>query len=367
MIKLNLSRNHSIYCSHHSNRHLGIQLLFYFGIIIIFFATFTSTVNAGCACSGGDNWDPTAFLNSESGVQPATSSSTQLTSTNSNAKPDVNSAASMPKAEDRTDSFPNGDILKPIKSVSSFDVVVDVSNGDGYTTDHIKNAIHIPTRSFLDESGNLKEKQELALVLGNSGISRDDSVVLYGTSESSGEAEFAYWVLSYLGQNEIALIDGSLADWKAAGLPIESSENKRGVVVYEPDINSTVLAEYDYVKSGQAQIADVRPFTEFSSGRIIGSTAMDPSNIIKGDMLKDANDLDMVFGRLSKDKPVVVYSDDYSRSSLVWFALQLMGYESSIYTWEDWKEHEFKDVKEGTAPPVDKSASASKYKRLGRT
>lgn len=44
-----------------------------------------------------------------------------------------------------------------------------------------------------------------------------------------------------------------------------------------------------------------------------------------------------------------------------------MGYESAIYTWEDWKEHEFKGAKEGTAPPADKSASASKYKRLGRT
>lgn len=367
MIKLNLSLNHNIHCSHYSNKYSGIQLLFYFGIIITFFATFTSTANAGCACNGGDNWDPTAFLNSESGLQQAPSSSTQPASANTNAKADVNSVAGTPKTEDRTDSFPNGDILKPIKSVSSSDVVVDVSNGDGYTTDHIKNAIHIPTRSFVDESGNLKEKQELALVLGNSGISRDDSVVLYGTSESSGEAEFAYWVLSYLGQNEIALIDGSLTDWKGASLPIESSENKRDVVVYEPDINSAVLAEYDYVKSDQAQIADVRPFSEFSSGRIIGSTAMDPSNIIKGDKIKDANDLDMVFNRLSKDKPIVVYSDDYSRSSLLWFALQLMGYESSIYTWEDWKEHEFEDAKEGIAPPVDKSASASKYKRLGRT
>jgi thiosulfate/3-mercaptopyruvate sulfurtransferase len=367
MIKLKLSRNHNRYCSHHGNRHSGIQALFYFGIIISSLVSFTPTANAGCACSGGDNWDPSAFLNSESGVQQAPSSSTQPASANTNAKADVYSVASMPKTEDRTDSFPNGDILKPIKSVSSSDIVVDVSNGDVYTSAHIKNAIHIPTESFLDESGNLKEKQELASVLGNSGISRDDSVVLYGTSESSGEAEFAYWVLSYLGQNEIALIDGSLADWKGAGLPIESSENKRDVVVYEPGINSTDLAEYDYVKSGQAQISDVRPFSEFSSGRIIGSTAMDPSNIIKGDKIKDANDLDMVFNRLSKDKPIVVYSDDYSRSSLVWFALQLMGYESSIYTWEDWKEHEFKDVKEDTVSFENKNASASKYKKLGRT
>ncbi len=330
------------------------------GVIILSLIAYAQVVDAGCSCSGG-NWDPTAFLNSELGGQPVQSGSTE-----SKANVNGNSPASATKPEDRTDSFPNGDILKPIKSVSSSDVVVDVSNGDGYSKAHIKSAIHIPIRSFIDESGNLKEKEELALILGNAGISRDDSVVLYGTSESSGEAEFAFWVMSYLGKKEIALIDGNLADWKAAGLPIESSENKKDVVVYEPDINSTVLAGYEYVKSGQAQIADARPFTEFSNGRITGSTAMDPSTIIKGDRIKDANNLNMVFDRLSKDKPIVVYSDDYSRSSLVWFALQLMGYEASIYTWKDWKEHEFKDMKGETTPAGENDASASKYKKLSR-
>jgi hypothetical protein len=44
-----------------------------------------------------------------------------------------------------------------------------------------------------------------------------------------------------------------------------------------------------------------------------------------------------------------------------------MGYEASIYTWEDWKEHEFKDVKGETALSGEEDASASKYKKLGRT
>ena len=94
------------------------------------------------------------------------------------------------------------------------------------------------------------------------------------------------------------------------------------------------------MKSGQAQIVDARPFVEFGKGRIPGSVALDPANIIKGDRIKNGDDLSMVFSRLDKDKPIVVYSSDYSRSSLVWYALQLMGYEASIYTWEDWKAHE---------------------------
>jgi thiosulfate/3-mercaptopyruvate sulfurtransferase len=326
---------------------------------------FAPLADAGCSCSAVGNWEAKAqeFLNSDdNSVQPAKPSSSQ-----SSANAAANTAVSTLKPEDRSDSFPNSEILKPIKSVSSSDVVIDVSNGDDYAKAHIKNAIRVPTRSFLDENGNLKENEELAQVLGNAGISRDDSVVLYGSSESSGEAEFAYWVLSYLGQKDIMLLNGNLADWKAAGLPVESSENKKDVVIYEPDINSKVLAEYEYVKSSQAQIADTRPFTEFGRGRIPGSTALDPANVIKGDRIKDASGLDMVFARLDKDKPIVVYSDDYSRSSLVWFALQLMGYEAAIYTWEDWKEHEFKDVKGETALAGGEAANTQKYVKLGKT
>jgi thiosulfate/3-mercaptopyruvate sulfurtransferase len=72
----------------------------------------------------------------------------------------------------------------------------------------------------------------------------------------------------------------------------------------------------------------------------------------------------MVFSRLSKDKPIVVYSSDYSRSSLAWFALQLMGYNTSLYTWEDWKAHESTDAK---AAPTGGNAGSSKYTKLGNT
>ena len=72
-------------------------------------------------------------------------------------------------------SFPNGEILKSLKSVSSSDVVVDVSNGDSYAKSHIENAIHIPTKDFLDGAGNLKTDEELASILGDKGVSRDDS------------------------------------------------------------------------------------------------------------------------------------------------------------------------------------------------
>lgn len=328
------------------------------GILMLSLIALAPVVDAGCACSAVGNWEAKAqeFLKSDdTGGQPISSSSAQ-----------TSTAASQPKTVARSESFPNSEILKPVKNVSSSELVIDVSNDDGYAKSHIKNAIHIPTKDFLDGEGNLKSSEELAKVLGEAGVSRDDSVVVYGTSESSGEAEFAFLVFRYLGQKDVKLLDGNLEDWKAAALPLEASENKNPGIEYRPEIKPEVMADYEYVKSGQAQIVDARPFADFGKGRIGGSTALDPANIIKGDRIKDGRDLSLVFGRLSKDRPIVVYSSDYSRSSLVWYAMQLMGYDASIYTWEDWKAHEDKNTQAIEAASGASTAS-SKYTKLGST
>ncbi len=329
------------------------------GILMLSLISFAPVVDAGCSCSGG-NWDPSGFLNSEVGtgqpVQPG----------NAQDGASGNSVSGTQKPLDRTASFPNGEILKAMKSVSSSDVVLDVSNGDSYAASHIKDAIHIPTKEFLSSEGNLKTDEELAKILGDAGLSRDDSVVLYAGKESSGEAEFAFLVLRYLGQKDVKLLDGSLTEWKAAGLPEEASANILPGKEYKPLVKPEVMADYEYVKSDQAQIIDVRPFVEFGKGRIPGSIALDPSNVIKGEKIKNEADLRTVFSRLDKEKPIVVYSDDYSRSALVWYALQLMGYEASTYTWEDWKAHEVADTQVGTAP-TGGDAVGSKYTKLGTT
>jgi len=321
-------------------------------ILVISLLTLAPLASAGCSCSAGI-WDPSGFLNTDLGssqptqpIQPAQGSKDSATTGSSNPQ----------SAPDRLASYPNGNIMKSMKSVSSSDVVVDASSGDGYAKSHIKNAIHIPSKDLLDSSGNIKSDEELSRLLGEAGLSREDSVVVYGSTESSGEAELAFLVLKYLGQEDVRLLDGSLEDWKAAGLPVEAQETVILAVEYNPSVRPGVIAEYDYVKSGQAQIVDVRPFVDFGKGRIPGSIALDPANVIKGDKIKNGDDLNTVFSRLDKDMPVVVYSDDYNRSALVAYSLQLMDYEATVYSWGDWQAHEGKDEGDG-----------SKYVKLGKT
>ena len=142
------------------------------GILVLSLIAFAPVADAGC-CSGG-TWDPSAFLNSEPEIgQPVQPESTQ----------DSDASDSDSKTQEpieRASTYPNGVILKPMKSVSSSDVVIDVSNGDSYVASHIKDAIHIPSQNFLNSEGDLKTAEELAKIQGSAGVSKTDSVVIYG-------------------------------------------------------------------------------------------------------------------------------------------------------------------------------------------
>ena len=120
------------------------------------------------------------------------------------------------------------------------------------------------------------------------------------------------------------------------------------------------------MKSGQAQIVDARPFVEFGKGRIPGSIALDPSTIIKGDRIKNGGDLSTVFSRLSKDKPIVVYSSDYSRS--LWSGMLCSSWDTRPASIPGRTGRHMRPWTCRTeATPAGGDAVGSKYTKLGNT
>jgi thiosulfate/3-mercaptopyruvate sulfurtransferase len=274
-------------------------------------------------------------------------------------------AQSEPQAALRSDLFPNGQIIKPLQSVSSSDLVLDVSNDDSYSRSHIKGALHVSSKSLLNADGTLKPVSELAKILGDAGVSPKDSAVIY--SDNLGDATFFFWTMRYLGQEDVKVLDGSLEDWKAAGLPTDSIQRTRPAVEYTPILKSEILADYDYVKTDSAQIVDARPFTEFSKGHLPVATPLDPAKILVNGKFKDGKDLANLFGILAKDKPTVVYSSDFGQASLLWYALQLMGYDAKIYTWQDWAAHQPTSEKKETVSSGKESTKTGRFTKLGTT
>lgn len=102
-----------------------------------------------------------------------------------------------------------------------------------YAEAHIPNALHAHLDRDLaappgPQTGRhpLPDAVKLAETLGGWGIDRDVQVVAY--DQGSGVyASRAWWLLRWLGHANVAVLDGGLAAWQEAGLPVSSAPGVR--------------------------------------------------------------------------------------------------------------------------------------------
>jgi thiosulfate/3-mercaptopyruvate sulfurtransferase len=115
-----------------------------------------------------------------------------------------------------------------------------------------------------------------------------------------------------------------------------------------------LLATYDYVRNGQAQIIDARTVEEFEAGPIPGAVNIPYESVLDEKRIKDEASLKDLFAGLTQDRPVIAYTSTGVKATMVWFALSLLGYDSRVYSWQDWLDHQPKiniSLKEATADP----------------
>jgi thiosulfate/3-mercaptopyruvate sulfurtransferase len=225
--------------------------------------------------------------------------------------------------------------------VSSGDTVLDISPS---AARYIEGSVNINYEGFMGEGGQLKSVSEMATLLGDAGISRNDSLVVAGECLPCGggpsPAIFTYWLLKYLGHENVRVLDGSIDDWTAAGLNTSNESATRLKTDYTPRLMPELLATYDYVVNGGAQIVDARSARVYGMGSIPGAVNIPYENVVEEERIRPEEDLQEVFTGLEMDRPVVVYTNVGVEASLVWFALNLSGYDARLYSWRDWTENQ---------------------------
>jgi thiosulfate/3-mercaptopyruvate sulfurtransferase len=70
----------------------------------------------------------------------------------------------------------------------------------------------------------LPDAQDFCRTLTRLGISADDQVVVYDSSDGSMAASRFWWLLKLLGHDRVAVLDGGFSRWQALGLPLETGE-----------------------------------------------------------------------------------------------------------------------------------------------
>ncbi|MDD2754647.1 MAG: rhodanese-like domain-containing protein [Methanothrix sp.] len=225
--------------------------------------------------------------------------------------------------------------------LSPDDIVLDISPD---ATRFIEGAVNINYEDFMGDGGQLKSAKEIASLLGDAGLSSNDSLVIAGECLPCGggpsPAFFSYWLLKYLGHERVRILEGHLDDWASAGLNISNSSATRQKTEYVPHLATKLLATYEFVVNGGAQIVDARLARDYAIGSIPGAVNIAYENVLSNESIKPVADLEKVFAKLEKDRPVVVYTNVGVEASLVWLALNLSGYDARLYTWRDWLENQ---------------------------
>ena len=178
---------------------------------------------------------------------------------------------------------------------------IDGSKPEAFAEGHIPGAVH----SNYDKGGWRVERNgvpfmvptnaELEKLIGELGIDEDSHVVVVPAGVNVldfGSAARTYWTLKYAGVKELSILDGGLAAWKAAGLPIETGDRKPSPAIFTAKLDKSILIETPAVEAAlekkSAALVDARPATFFQGkekapaskayGRLAGAVSVDSAN-----------------------------------------------------------------------------------------
>ena len=245
-------------------------------------------------------------------------------------------------------------------------VVVVESNEDIllYDTGHIPGAVKLDwhtelndplTRDYVDGAG-------FAALMDKKGISRDDTVVLYG-DRSNWWATYAFWVFKLFGHENVKLLDGGRAKWIADGgeltKDVPSQPSKGYPVVARRD--SEIRAFRDEVRAHIGKpLVDVRSPQEYSGERLhmadfpnegatrgghIPTAASIPwaKAVQEDETFKPVSELEELYFKntgFDRNSDFIAYCRIGERSSHTWFVLKyLLGVESVRNydgSWTEW-------------------------------
>ena len=241
---------------------------------------------------------------------------------------------------------------------------VDVDTS-AYDSGHIEGSLGWNWQTDLQNTltRDLLTSNEVADLLGRSGISNDTTIVLYGDN-NNWFAAWAFWFLRMYGHQNVKLMNGGRVKWVAEGRPITNDVPSPTAVSYSASaadsslraLRDTVLAA---ASAGGTQLVDVRSPAEYNgeviapenmpqegaqrSGHIPGAASIPWLTTINDDgTFKSADELGDIYGPKGIDggTDVITYCRIGERSAHSWFALtQLLGFDNVSNYDGSWTEY----------------------------
>ncbi|MFZ2964120.1 MAG: sulfurtransferase [Rhodoglobus sp.] len=233
-----------------------------------------------------------------------------------------------------------------------------------YETGHIEGAVKVDWHTELNDpvARDYVDGAGFAALLGGKGISRGDTVVIYG-DKNNWWAAYALWVFRLFGHEDVRLLDGGRAKWEAEGRPYTTELPRREPVDYpvvERD-DSVIRAFKDDVLAHLGKpLVDVRSPEEYTGERTSAPAYPEEGALRAGHIptaqnvpwaravaddggFKPLSELDAIYRDeigLQPGDDIVAYCRIGERSSHTWFVLKyLLGFENVRNydgSWTEW-------------------------------
>ncbi|WP_169582506.1 MULTISPECIES: sulfurtransferase [Microbacterium] len=233
-----------------------------------------------------------------------------------------------------------------------------------YETGHIPGAVKVDwhtelndpvVRDYVDGAG-------FAELLSGKGISREDTVVIYG-DKNNWWAAYALWVFSLFGHEDVRLLDGGRDKWIAEGRPITTDRpepRRTAYPVVERDDTRLRAYKDDVLAHLGKPLIDVRSPEEYDGSRTSAPAYPEEGALRAGHIptaksvpwaravaedgsFKTRAELDAIYRGevgLGDGDSVVAYCRIGERSSHTWFVLKhLLGFEDVRNydgSWTEW-------------------------------
>jgi thiosulfate/3-mercaptopyruvate sulfurtransferase len=231
-----------------------------------------------------------------------------------------------------------------------------------YDIGHIPGAIKIDWHLDLNDplTRDYIDGQQFADLMRRKGISRDDTVVIYG-DKSNWWAAYALWVFTLFGHPDVRLLDGGRDAWIA-----EARETSFDVPKYPPTEYPVVARNDALIRSfreqvldhlGKGPLIDVRSPAEYTGERTHMPDYPEEGALRGGHIptavsipwakaaaldsrFKSRTELEEIYGQFAPDDDVIVYCRIGERSSHTWFVLtHLLGFTNVRNydgSWTEW-------------------------------
>jgi thiosulfate/3-mercaptopyruvate sulfurtransferase len=221
-------------------------------------------------------------------------------------------------------------------------------------------------------SGLLPDAATLARLIGSLGIEPTHHVVIVSAGTTVGDFSAAarvYWTFKTAGHRAVSILDGGMAAWRAAGLPVEQGPGRsRSDATYPVVLDLTWRAERAAVEQAVAQasavVLDTRSTAYFEgrekspqalrAGRVPGALHLDHAVAFDAGSrrLKPAADLARLFAAVP-DRPVMSYCNTGHQAATSWFVLSevLRRPDATLYdgSMSEWAEDPAHAVETGPA------------------